>query len=70
MHGRRTPASPRHVITERDIPALAAKHHPGQKWGYLKMHWNASDYVGEDLVVKVPNSAPGARATRRVALTH
>lgn len=51
-------ASPRHVITERDIPTLAARQHPGQKWGYLKMHWNASDYVGEDLVVKVPNSAP------------
>jgi competence protein ComEA len=49
--------APRREITERDLPALAAKQHPGQKWGYLKVFVNANDTTGDVLVVKVPDTA-------------
>jgi hypothetical protein len=48
--------TPRRTLGEADMPKLAAKQHPGQKWGYLTVYMNRGDTVGTLLVVKVPDT--------------
>jgi hypothetical protein len=50
--------APTPLRTPRDMAELAAKHHPGEKWGYVTVYMDASDGVGDTLVIKVSNTAP------------
>jgi hypothetical protein len=61
--GASNPTSQQHVITERDLPALAAKQHPGEDWGYLSLR--ALDESAPEIVVKVPNTAANGALLKR-----
>jgi hypothetical protein len=53
------PEVPRKPITsQRDVAELAAKQHPGEKWGYGNLYTYVSDNVGQLIVIKVPNTVP------------
>jgi hypothetical protein len=55
--GDATPPTPKPIRTTRDLADLAAKSHPGEKWGYVKVYLDSGDSVGETLHVKIPDSA-------------
>ena len=48
-------APQRTVVTTSDMSSLAAKQHPGEKWGYLDLR--AVDQTAPLILVKVPDAA-------------